>query len=131
MAALRATRCLPPNLPPGLFGPAWREWILRAAGPAACPSDYVVAPLLAATSALIGHARWAQETPGCAEPPHLWLGVIGDGRNGKSPGANCLLGGVLPQIERKMLADSPERWEGVGLQNRMKKGGDATMAQEN
>lgn len=109
MAGLRATRAVPPPLPLGLFGPAWREWILRAAEAAACPTDYVAAPLLAAASALVGHARWAQATPGWAEPPHLWLGVVGDSGTGKSPGADCLLGEVLPEIERRMLADFPDR----------------------
>jgi hypothetical protein len=34
---------------------------------------------------------------------------VGDSGNGKSPGADCLLRDVLPEIERKMLADFPER----------------------
>jgi hypothetical protein len=65
--------------------------------------------LLATVSALIGHARWAEATPGWAEPPHLWLGVVGDSGNGKSPGADCLMRDVLPEIERRMLADFPDR----------------------
>src|SRR3954453_10597810 len=28
------------------------------------------------TSALVGNARWAQGTPGWAEPPHLWCAVV-------------------------------------------------------
>jgi hypothetical protein len=65
--------------------------------------------LLASASALIGHARWAEATPGWVEPPHLWLGVVGDSGNGKSPGADCLMRDVLPVIERRMLADFPDR----------------------
>jgi hypothetical protein len=65
--------------------------------------------LLASASALIGHARWAQATPGWAEPPHLWTGVVGDSGNGKSPGADCLMRDVLPEIEKKMRADFPDR----------------------
>ena len=76
---------------------------------AACPVDYVAAALLAGISALIGHARWAQATPGWAEPPHLWIGAVGDSGNGKSPGADCLMRDVLPEIERRMLADFPDR----------------------
>jgi ABC-type glutathione transport system ATPase component len=53
-------------------------------------------------SVLVGNARWA-------EPPHLWLGVVGDSGTGKSPGADCLLGEILPEIERRMLADYPDR----------------------
>src|SRR6516164_11627870 len=76
---------------------------------AACPVDYVAAPLLASISVLIGHARWAQATPGWAEPPHLWIGAVGDSGTGKSPGADCLMRDVLPEIEQRMLADYPDR----------------------
>ena len=41
--------------------------------------------LAGTASALIGNARWAQATPGWAERPHLWLGVVGDSGSGKSP----------------------------------------------
>jgi hypothetical protein len=67
----------------------------------------VAAPLLASVSVLIGHARWAQATPGWSEPPHLWVGAVGDSGNDKSPGADCLMRDVLPEIERRMLADFP------------------------
>src|SRR5437764_4618715 len=99
MGVLRPDRSRPPSLPLSVFGPAWAEWIASAAETAACPPDYVAAPLLAAASALIGNARWAQATPGWAEPPHLWLGVIGDSGTGKSPGADSLMRDVLPEIE--------------------------------
>jgi hypothetical protein len=62
-AVLRQDR-LPPRLPITAFGPAWAEWIMSAAEAAACPPDYVAAPLLATSSALIGNARWAEATPG-------------------------------------------------------------------
>src|SRR5689334_24617907 len=109
MSILRPERPLAPRLPLSAFGPVWGEWITAAAEAAACPPDYVAAPLLAAASALIGHARWAQATPGWTEPPHLWLGVVGEPGTGKSPGADCLMRDVLPEIERRMLADFPDR----------------------
>jgi hypothetical protein len=109
MGVLRMHRRPPPKLPIEVFGDVWGSWITTAAEAAACPSDYVAAPLLASVSALIGHARWAQATPGWAEPPHLWLGAVGDSGNGKSPGADCLMRDVLPVIERKMLGDFPDR----------------------
>src|SRR5437868_13724309 len=109
MSILRPDQPAPPVLPLSVFGAAWAEWIASAAEAAACPPDYVAAPLLAAASALIGNARWAQATAGWAEPPHLWLGVVGDSGSGKSPGADCLMRDVLPEIERRMLADFPDR----------------------
>jgi hypothetical protein len=109
MAVLRLHRRRPPPLPLAVFGPEWRQWIEEAAEAAACPPDYVAAPLLAASSALIGNARWPSVPPGWSEPTHLWLGVVGDSGNGKSPGADCLLREVLPVIERRMGAEFPER----------------------
>jgi hypothetical protein len=109
MAVLRLHQRPPPQLPIETFGMAWRQWIIDAAKAAACPPDYVVVALLTSASALIGHARWAQATPGWAEPPHLWIGAVGDSGNGKSPGADCLMRYVLPEIEGRMEADFPDK----------------------
>jgi hypothetical protein len=108
MGVLRLHRRSPPPLPLDVFG-RWGGWIAEAAEAAACPRDYVAAPLLASVSALVGHARWAQATLGWAEPPHLWIGSGGDSGSGKSPGADCLMRDVLPEIERRMAADFPDR----------------------
>ena len=53
----------------------------------------------------VGHRRHR----GWVEPPHLWLGVVGEPGTGKSPGADALMRDVLPEIERRMLADFPDR----------------------
>jgi hypothetical protein len=109
LGVLRLHRRSPPPLPLDVFGAFWGSWISAAAEAAACPVDYVAAPLLASISVLIGHARWAQATPGWAEPPHLWVGAVGDSGDGKSPGADCLLRDVLPEIERRIIGDFPDR----------------------
>ncbi len=109
LGVLRLYRRPPPDLPIDVFGHAWRPWIITAAEAAACAPDYVAAPLLASASVLIGHARWAEATPGWAEPPHMWVGSVGDSGTGKSPGADCLMRDVLPEIERKMVVDFPDR----------------------
>jgi hypothetical protein len=108
LEVLRLHRRMPPGLPLELFGP-WAEWMIEAASAAACPVDYVMPPLLASVSVLIGHARWAQAAPGWSEPPHLWFGAVGDSGNGKSPGADCLMRDVLPEIERRMRVDFPDQ----------------------
>ena len=105
MTVLRLGRRPPPPLPLDVFGPLWAQWIEAAAA----PPDYVAAPLLASASALIGHARWAQATPGWKEPPHIWAGTVGDSGSSKSPAADCLLRDVLPEIERRMLGNFPDR----------------------
>jgi putative DNA primase/helicase len=68
LAVLRLNRRPPPLLPITALGVDWARWVVAAAEAAACPADYVVAPLLASISALIGNARWAQATPGWSEP---------------------------------------------------------------
>ena len=109
MNVLRLHRRPPPLLPLALFGDNWHRWIGETADAAGCPPDYVVAPLLATVSGMIGNARWVQATPGWEEPPHLWIGSVGDSGTNKSPGSDCLFREVLPAIERRMEADFPER----------------------
>jgi hypothetical protein len=109
MGVLRLRRRDPPRLPIEIFGDAWGQWIIDAAAAASCPPDYVALPLLASASALIGHARWAQATAGWIEPPHLWCASVGDSGDGKSPGADCLMRDVLPEIERRMIGDFSDR----------------------
>ena len=109
MGVLWLRRRRPPALPLEVFGETWKQWFIEAAAAAACPVDYVVAPLLASVSTLIGNARWAQASPGWSEPPHLWAVVVGDSGDGKSPGADRLLRDVLPTIERRMIGDYPDR----------------------
>jgi Protein of unknown function (DUF3987) len=109
LGVLRLHRRSPPELPIAALGEAWGRWTVNAAEAAACPVDYVAAPLLAGASVLIGHARWAQARPGWAEPPHLWVGAAGDSGDGKSPGADCLQRDVLPEIELRMAANFPDR----------------------
>jgi hypothetical protein len=110
MRVLRLNRRPPPPLPLQVFGSAWEQWIVTTAEAAGCPSDYVAMPLLASASVLIGNARWAQATPAWSEPPHLWCCVVGDSGDGKSPGGDCILRDVLPEIERRMQGDFPDRY---------------------
>src|SRR5262249_51699421 len=84
-------------------------WIRDTADAACAPADYVVAPLLSAVSALIGNARWVQVWPGWEEPPHLWVGSVGDSGDGKSPGADALFRHVVPELESRMAADFPDQ----------------------
>jgi hypothetical protein len=78
MGVLRLNRREPPALPLDAFGP-WAKWITEAAEAAACPVDFVAAPLLASASALIGNARWARALPGWEEPPisgSVWSATV-------------------------------------------------------
>jgi Protein of unknown function (DUF3987) len=110
MTMMRLNRRQPPPLPlEEIFGIQWGCWLLETAAAAGCCPDYVAMPLLATASALIGNARCAQATPGWSEPPHIWTCVVGDSGDGKSPGADCILRDVLPELERRMIGDFPDR----------------------
>jgi hypothetical protein len=103
---LQSTNFVPPAFPLEVFGDRWAQWISDAAAAAACRVDYVVAALLPAASALIGHARWVQAWPGWQEPPHLWCAAVGHSGQGKSPGADVILRHIIPSIEACMTRDS-------------------------
>jgi hypothetical protein len=108
MTILRLNRRPPPVLPLCVLGGDWATWVEDAAASASAPVDYVVAPLLAAASALIGHSRWVQAWTGWKEPPHLWCASVGDSGDGKSPGADTIQLYLLPTIEQRMVADFPD-----------------------
>jgi hypothetical protein len=109
MSVLRLRRRDPPMFPIEVLGDKWGQRTVDIAKAAACPPDYVALPLLASTSTLIGNARWAQATPSWIEPPHVWTAPVGDSGDGKSPGADCLMRDALPELERRMIGDFPER----------------------
>jgi hypothetical protein len=109
LGVLRLHRRPPPALPLEIFGDRWAQWIKNAARAAACPVDYVAAPLLASASVLIGHARWAHAGGDWKEPPHLWCVSVGDSGDGKSPGGDAIYRRILPEIERSMTVDFPDQ----------------------
>ena len=63
--------------------------------------------------------------------------VVGDSGTGKSPGGDCLLRDVLPEIERRMVGDFPDRlrdWQAAVEFDKIKKKrwqDDLREAQEN
>jgi hypothetical protein len=109
MAILRLQRREAPKLPIEIFGEGWSRWIEGSAEASACPIDYVAAPLLAAASAVIGHARWPRAGETWAEPPHLWCASVGDSGDGNSPGADVIYRHVMPEVERRMTIDFPDQ----------------------
>jgi hypothetical protein len=108
MSILRLNPVPAPSLPLQCLGDRWADWVEATARAAACPPDYVAAPLLASVSTLVGNARWGHIFD-WSEPPHLWVGVIGHSGDGKTPGAKRLLSEVIPEIERRMGANHPDR----------------------
>ena len=109
LTVLRLNRRPPPVCPVHVFGPRWAAWIKAGASSACCPVDYVVGPLLAVASVLIGNARLAEGSANWLEPPVLDIASVGDSGDSKSPGSDVLFRYVIPEIERRMLGDFPDR----------------------
>ena len=65
-----------PKLRTETFRPYWHNWLKVEAENRAAPIDYVAGGLLAATSALLGNARWVSPWARWKEPAVLWLAEI-------------------------------------------------------
>ena len=107
---LRLHRRAWPTLPIEVFGPTWGPVDITAAEAAALPGRLCSGTV---TRQRVGPNRPARDgrrrRRAGLNSPHLWTGVVGDSGDGKSPGADCLLREVLPEIERRMIADYPDR----------------------
>jgi len=106
-------RLSPPELPGQVFGTYWRYWHKRQAEIASAPADYVAGALLASASTLIGNSRWISPWSGWAEPPVLWVGLVGNPSSGKSPGIDSVRR-HLSALEAEATSDLSERlrqWE--------------------
>jgi hypothetical protein len=130
LSVLRLARRAPPALPLDIFGDWWARWLVEAAKGAACPVDYVASNLLAASSAVLGNARWAQAHPKWREPPHLWSGDVGDSGDGKSPGADPFYREILPPIEQRMATGFPDLLRAYQARLEMAKAKHETWLQE-
>jgi hypothetical protein len=106
-----------PPIPITAFGPMWSAWLASAAAGTNAPVDYVVLPLLAAASALIGNSRWVRAWDGWVEPPVLWCGAVGDPSSGKSSGAAPVMRDVLRNVETWMSRDYPAERDKWAAQN--------------
>jgi Protein of unknown function (DUF3987)/Primase C terminal 2 (PriCT-2)/Bifunctional DNA primase/polymerase, N-terminal len=114
MSILRHGQENPPAFPLDALGGLWAAWVKDAADATAAPVDYVSMPLLAAASALIGHARWPSATPGWCEPPHIWCASVGVSGSSKSPASDPILRDIMPKLEARMAAGFAEKhaqWE--------------------
>lgn len=86
LSILQASRRPAVPMPTGLFGPALPLLEAIAQG-TATPLDYPAAAFLATCASLIGGKRRVRPyaTSNWAEPPILWIGIVGDPSSRKSP----------------------------------------------
>lgn len=82
----------------------WASWIRQAAEAKAAPPDYVFGSLLSVVGSLVGNTRWAVPWSGWAEPPTLWVAVIGNPSMNKSPGLDAIVG-PLKRVEGAKRAE--------------------------
>jgi hypothetical protein len=85
MRLVEDDRASAPTLDDDALPAGWAGYITDEAAARGCPHDYVAAGLIAAASELIGNARHVAATATWAEPPHLWIALIGTPSTGKSP----------------------------------------------
>ncbi len=110
LGVLDQNRRPPVSFPVELLGSWWSKWITDAARGAAAARDYVIGPLLAAASVLLGNARRVQASPGWREPPVLWCASVGNPSSGKSPGAGPVMNDLIGRMESNRLRDFKERY---------------------
>lgn len=93
----------PPVFPSELFGPFWSKWMRSKGEGCSAPVDYVGLSLLSLTSSLIGCSRFVSPWESWAEPPVLWVALVGNPSSGKSPALESVLGHA-----RKIQQDGAE-----------------------
>ena len=77
-----------PDFPVDVLTPAWQEWLLRACHGAGVRPEHVAVPLIGVASSLIGTARRVRACTSWSEPMTLWVCVVADSGDRKTPGLN-------------------------------------------
>jgi hypothetical protein len=75
-----------PPFPLDVLSPSWQQWATNAAHGAGCAVDYVMVPLFAVASSLVGTARRVQASKPWSEPFTCWTAIVGVSGAGKTPG---------------------------------------------
>jgi Protein of unknown function (DUF3987) len=96
-----------PELPCDVFPPPLSSWLLRATRGAGVRIDHIAIPMLGVASSLIGKARRVQASTSWIEPPTLWVCIVGQSGDRKTPGLRVILR-ALDRIEEE---NSPQQRE--------------------
>ncbi len=89
-----------PAFPLDVLSPSWRQWATDAAHGAGFAVDYVMVPLFAVASSLIGTARRVQASKSWSEPFTTWTAIVGLSGAGKTPGLD-ITKRALAEIEHE------------------------------
>jgi putative DNA primase/helicase len=87
-----------------VFQTALASWIADEARARSAPVDYVALGLLAVAGACIGNSRWVSVHVKWQEPPVIWVGIVGNPSDNKSPALDAVID-PLSEIERRLSAD--------------------------
>ncbi len=87
-----------PAFPHDIFSPGLSNWLSRSSRGAGTLLDHIAVPMLGVTSALIGKARRVQATTSWIEPMTLWVSVVAQSGDRKTPGLKVVTR-ALDQIE--------------------------------
>jgi hypothetical protein len=99
-----------PEFPIDALGPAWQEWIERAAHGAGVTAAHVAIPLLAIASGLIGTGRRVQASRSWSQPLTLWAALVGFSGSGKTPGIDATKRAIaLIERDRKLKVAELQR----------------------
>ena len=108
-------RFLRAELPPApelvlsdVLPPRLARWVANAAEAKGTAPDYVLGTLLATAASLIGNARWVSPWHGWAEPPIIWVTLVGPPSAGKSPAMDAVLQS-LREVERPLQCEAEAR----------------------
>ena len=96
-----------PAFPLDVLSPSWQQWSTTAAHGAGCAVDYVMVPLFAASSSLIGTARRVQASKSWSEPFSCWTAIVGASGAGKTPGLDVVKR-ALAEIEHERQTKNAE-----------------------
>ena len=113
LSILSHQRLDPPALPLNVFGPYWSQWISDQAEAKSCAPDYVAGGLISGAGVLLGNACWGSPWEGWAEPPIVWVAVVGNPSSGKSPGLDTIRDqiGLIEAEANKAHTDELAGWD--------------------
>lgn len=111
MRLVEDDRLAAPMLDDDALPAGWGEWITAEATARGSPRDYVAAGLIGGASAWLGNARHVAATATWAEPPHLWLALIGAPSTGKTPALRPIV-----EASRAIEREAEPAWQAASAE---------------
>jgi hypothetical protein len=104
-----------PPFPCDVFPSGLSDWLSRASRGAGTLPDHVAVPMLGATSSLIGKARRVQASTSWVEPMTLWVCVVGQSGDRKTPGLR-----VVTRALDRIEAENAPLYQAANIKHRIR-----------